>query len=137
MILIRCFIFVFLFSFLNGLGQFYNLGQNPSSTKWRQIKTDDFQLIFPLDFKSKAEELANFITYANTQARLYLHTKPKKISIILQNNTTVDNGFVTLAPKRSEFYGTPSQENEGVDWLKSWLCTNTGMLFNLKSLMKA
>ena len=100
------------------MGQFYNLGQNPSSTKWRQIKTDDFQLIFPLDFKSKAEELANFITYANTQARLYLHTKPKKISIILQNNTTVDNGFVTLAPKRSEFYGTPSQENEGVDWLK-------------------
>ena len=45
-------------------------------------------------------------------------TKPRKISIILQNNTTVDNGFVTLAPKRSEFYATPSQENDGVDWLK-------------------
>lgn len=116
--LIRCLILVFFLSFFNGIGQFYNLGQNPASTKWRQIKTEDFQLIFPSDFESKAQELANLISYANNQARKNLNTKPKKISIILQNNTTVDNGFVTLAPKRSEFYATPSQENEGVDWLK-------------------
>lgn len=118
MVLIRCLILLFFLSFFNGIGQLYNLGQNPTRTKWRQINTDEFQLIFPLDFQNKAQELANFISYANNQARHSLNTKPKKISIILQNNTTVDNGFVTLAPKRSEFYGTPSQENEGVDWLK-------------------
>lgn len=116
--LVRCILGVFLFLSFIVNGQFYNLGQNPSSTKWSQIKTDDFQLIFPNDFEDKAQYLANILTYANEKARLSLTTKPKKISIILQNNTTVDNGFVTLAPKRSEFYATPSQENEGVDWLK-------------------
>ena len=114
----RCLLCVCVFFSLGINGQYYNLGQNPSNTKWRQIKTDNFQLIFPNDFAAKAQELANLLSYANKKSRLTLKTKPKKISIILQNNTTIDNGFVTLAPKRSEFYATPSQENEGVDWLK-------------------
>ncbi|MBI34310.1 MAG: hypothetical protein CMP67_02995 [Flavobacteriales bacterium] len=114
----RCLIIIILLFSLSTKAQYYNLGQNPSSTKWRQIKTDDFQLIFPNDFQEKAQELANLLVYANEKSRLTLNTKPRKISIILQNNTTVDNGFVTLAPKRSEFYATPSQENDGVDWLK-------------------
>ncbi len=113
-----CLIVIFFFLVLCTKGQVYNLGQNPSSTKWSQIKTESFQLIFPDDFKDKAQDLANLLVYANEKSRLTLSTKPKKISIILQNNTTVDNGFVTLAPKRSEFYATPSQENDGVDWLK-------------------
>lgn len=115
---VRCLVGVFFFLSLGLNGQLYNLGQNPSRTKWSQIKTDDFQLIFPNDFEDKAKELANLLVYANNKSRLTLKTKPKKISIILQNNTTIDNGFVTLAPKRSEFFATPSQENEGVDWLK-------------------
>ena len=113
----RC---LFLIIILNAFilkGQLYSLGQNPAGVKWSQIKTENFQLIFPVDFESKAQELANILVYANTVTRKTLKTKPKKISIILQNNTTVDNGFVTLAPKRSEFYATMSQENEGVDWL--------------------
>lgn len=116
--LIRCLITIFLLLSLSSEAQFYNLGQNPASTKWSQIKTDYFQLIFPNDFQDKAQDLANLLAYANEKSRLTLNTKPRKISIILQNNTTVDNGFVTLAPKRSEFYATPSQENDGVDWLK-------------------
>lgn len=116
--LTRCLFGFFLLCSLVINAQLYNLGQNPSRTKWSQIKTDNFQLIFPNDFENKAKELANLLVYANNKSRLTLKTKPKKISIILQNNTTIDNGFVTLAPKRSEFYATPSQENEGVDWLK-------------------
>ena len=116
--LIRCLITILLFFSLSSKAQFYNLGQNPASIKWRQIKTDYFQLIFPNDFQDKAQDLANLLAYANKKSRLTLDTKPRKISVILQNNTTVDNGFVTLAPKRSEFYATPSQENDGVDWLK-------------------
>ncbi len=101
-----------------GFSQFYSNGQNSSSVNWRQINTEDFQIIFPADFGEKAQELANIIVYANKQSREYLKSSPRKISIIIQNNTTVDNGFVTLAPWRSEFYTMPSQENDGVRWLK-------------------
>lgn len=117
-IIVRCFLVITLFFHLNCNGQYYNLGQNPPSTHWLQIKSENFQVIFPSNFKNEAQKLANILTYANEKTRINLNTKPKKISILLQNNTTVDNGFVTLAPKRSEFYATPSQLNEGADWLK-------------------
>lgn len=113
----RC-LFILFFITQQGVSQFYSNGQNSSSVHWRQINTKDFQIIFPEDFGDKAQELANIIVYANKQSREYLNSEPRKISIIIQNNTTVDNGFVTLAPWRSEFYTMPSQENEGVRWLK-------------------
>lgn len=113
----RCVLFLFFISFF-GKAQFYSNGQNASSVNWRQINTKYFQIIFPEDFKGKAQELANIISYANKQSREHLSSEPKRISIIIQNNTTVDNGFVTLAPWRSEFYSVANQENEGVDWLK-------------------
>jgi hypothetical protein len=101
-----------------GNAQLYSNGQNSSSVRWRQIKTEHFQIIFPHDFSRRAQELANIISYANKQAKDTLGNNPKKISIIIQSNTTVNNGFVTLAPWRSEFYTVPSQGNEGVAWLK-------------------
>ncbi|WP_207422685.1 TolB family protein [Desertivirga brevis] len=48
-----------------------------------------------------------------------LNKKPKKISIILQNQGTTSNGFVQLAPRRSEFYTMPSQGFDFQNWLNS------------------
>ena len=76
----RCLIFLSFISLI-GNAQFYSNGQNASSVNWRQIKTKDFQIIFPEDFLSKAQELANIISYANKQSRLHLNSNPKRISI--------------------------------------------------------
>jgi hypothetical protein len=46
--------------------------------------------------------------------------RPRKISIILQNQSSVSNGFVTLTPRRSEFYTMPPQDYNFLgtnDWL--------------------
>jgi hypothetical protein len=48
-----------------------------------------------------------------------LEKKPKRISIILQNQGTSANGFVQLAPRRSEFFATPSQSFDYQNWLNS------------------
>ncbi|HEY0054131.1 MAG TPA: hypothetical protein VGB63_02145 [Pedobacter sp.] len=48
-----------------------------------------------------------------------LGKKPKRISIILQNQGTSANGFVQLAPRRSEFFATPSQSFDYQNWLNS------------------
>ena len=75
----RC---LFLIIILNAFilkGQLYSLGQNPAGVKWSQIKTENFQLIFPVDFESKAQELANILVYANTVTRKTLKTKPTVI----------------------------------------------------------
>jgi hypothetical protein len=47
-------------------------------------------------------------------------TAPKKISVIMQNQSSLSNGFVTLAPRRSEFYTMPTQ-NYNFQGTNDWL----------------
>ncbi|MFM7022106.1 MAG: TolB family protein [Flavobacteriales bacterium] len=97
--------------------QYYYRGQNPSSTKWRQINTEHFQLIYPEDFEVKAQYTANILSLVYEKASKTLVVAPRKISILLQNDLVEANGFVTLAPWRSEFFTTPPQDDEGLEWL--------------------
>ncbi|MCX6181940.1 MAG: hypothetical protein NT150_08450 [Bacteroidetes bacterium] len=97
--------------------QYYVRGQNSSSIHWRQINTEHFQLIYPDDFELKAQQTANLLTLVYEKANKTLIVAPRKISIILQNDLVEANGFVTLAPWRSEFFVTPPQDDEGLEWL--------------------
>ncbi|POY36055.1 hypothetical protein C3K47_12715 [Solitalea longa] len=99
--------------------QVFNYGQNPSSLKWKQIKAENFQVIFPAGFEKEAERTANVLEHLYNYVGKSLQTKPRKISIILQNQAVVSNGFVTLAPRHSEFYTTPPQDLEPNDWINS------------------
>jgi hypothetical protein len=94
-------------------------GGNPSSTKWKQINTDTARIIFPKGFEAKAQRIATII---HTLQKNYSHTigdTIRKVSIVLQNQTLISNGYVGLAPYRSEFYITPPQnafELGAVSW---------------------
>jgi len=107
--------FLFFCSSLNA--QFFNLGQNPSTVKWRQINTDRFQIIFSGDFEASAQHVATVLDYIYEKGMKSMKSEPKKISIILQSQFTNSNGFVSLAPWRSEFFGTPPQDNDALAWL--------------------
>lgn len=97
--------------------QYFLIGQNSSSTQWKQINTEHFQIIYPQDFEEKAQYTASLLTLVYDKATVSLKTQPKKISVILQNDMVEANGFVTLAPRRAEFFTTPPQDDEGLEWL--------------------
>ncbi|HEY0668437.1 MAG TPA: hypothetical protein VGD22_09700, partial [Sphingobacteriaceae bacterium] len=63
--------------------------------------------------------MANTLDLLIVKASKSLGKQPRKISIILQNQSTSSNGFVQLAPRRSEFFTTPPQEFDYQDWLNS------------------
>ncbi|UIR56639.1 hypothetical protein LZQ00_02195 [Sphingobacterium sp. SRCM116780] len=48
-----------------------------------------------------------------------LQVKPRKISLILQNTQLEPNGFVQLAPRKSELYSSPSPEPSNQEWLSN------------------
>lgn len=100
-------------------GQIFPGDQNPPSIKWRQINTENFQLIYPTSFESEAQRMANTLEEIIGKVSATLGKEPRKISIILQNQGTSANGFVQLAPRRSEFFGTPSQAFDFQNWLNS------------------
>ena len=89
--------------------QFVDLGQDPCCTHWRQIKTDNFQIIYPDFFEDNAQYLANIYeklyAHANT-----LGIKPKRMSMIVRANGGVSNGNAGWAPKKSELYTAPPQD---------------------------
>ena len=102
-------VFISLLLTLSANGQFVNFGQSRASIQWKQIKTADFQLIYPDFFEKNAQKMANICT------QLYQHTntlqqKPKRMSIIIHADGGISNGNVALAPRKTELYTMPSQE---------------------------
>ena len=89
---------------------FHNYGQNPSSLKWLQINTPHFRLIFPSQISLTANRTANVLESVYQPVSRSLGHEPRPISIILQNQTTESNGFVSMLPRRSEFITTPPQD---------------------------
>lgn len=104
---------------LSSFGQVFDASQNPPALKWRQIDTQNFQLIYPETFEKEAQRVAATLSLILEKVAEGYRKPPRKISIVLQNQGTTANGFVQLAPRRSEFFTTPSQEFDYQDWLNS------------------
>lgn len=84
-------LWVLLFPVITGYAQFVNFGQDRSSLRWRQINTDNFQLIYPDFFEANAQKMANVYEQLYRHANTLQH-KPGKISMILH----ADGAFRTV-----------------------------------------
>ena len=85
-------------------------GGNPPSVKWKQISTDTARVIFPEGRDSTAQRVASIIHFLAAKNNS-LGGRRDKINIVLQNQSTIANGYVGLGPYRSEFFLTPSFNN--------------------------
>lgn len=112
-------LFLLFISLLNiSKAQYFQTGEDPASIRWRQINTENFQLIYPDYFEDKASNLVMVLEKVYNVGGASLNHKPKKISIILHTQSVKSNGLVAWAPKRSEFYTTPNQAIYPQDWLQ-------------------
>jgi len=83
--------------------------QNPTSIKWMEINSEHTKIIFPEEIKDEAQRVANMIDFLYPYETKTLKTKPKKLPIILLNQSTTSNGYAALRPRRSVWNSTPSQ----------------------------
>jgi len=85
-------------------------GGNRPSTQWYQLKTDSLRVIFSKEMEGQARDIIKsshwFLQHENSLGKKY-----KLLDIILQNRTTIANGYVGLAPRRSEFFMMPELSN--------------------------
>ena len=110
-------LFIFTFYAHDGFSQIFSNSQNPLSVKWRSISSSGFEIIYPTDFETEAQRMANTLPYLYKSVASGLHLKQTQIPILLQNQGVIANGFVQLGPKKSEFYTTPPQFFDSQDWL--------------------
>jgi hypothetical protein len=99
--------------------QLFNEEQNPLSVKWRQISANGFQIIYPSELEKEAQRMANTLGYIYPKVGASLKRGKTTIPLLLQNRGVIANGFVQLAPKKSEFFTTPPQQFDSQDWLNN------------------
>ena len=94
-------IFIFLLLPLTVLGQ--QFGGTPPSQHWKQLNTDTARIIFPAGLDSAANRIGSIVHYLAANSRvgngavispLSLGNQQRKINIVLQNHTTIGNGYV-------------------------------------------
>lgn len=88
-----------------------NFGGNPASVKWKQVNTGKVRVIFPAELDSQAKRVAIIMKMLGDTTALTIGGQQRKWNIILQNQLTVPNAYVRLAPLMSELYMTPVQDN--------------------------
>lgn len=93
---------------------------NPASIKWNQINTENFRLLFPRGYESQAQRVANTLETIREPESKTIGSLPSKITVVLQNQSALSNAFVSITPRRAEFYGMPPQDYNFIgtnDWL--------------------
>ncbi len=95
-------------------------GGHPMGQNWKIMTSEEVRVIYPEGMEDKANRISNIINYMNVNNRMSIGNKKRKFDLVLQNKTTNPNGYVGLAPLRSEFFATPPQSNlvlGSIDWL--------------------
>ncbi|MCS6973475.1 MAG: hypothetical protein NZM13_03235, partial [Cyclobacteriaceae bacterium] len=119
----RCILlFVFYLLGLSRISAQFNevLENNRPSIRFQQIRTPNFRILYPTGFDATAQRVANTLEHVRIPESQSLQRPPRRFTVVLQNQTAISNGFVSLLPRRSEFFTMPPQDYNftgTVDWL--------------------
>lgn len=96
------------------------LENNPPKLKWNKISTPNFRVLYIPGFETQALRMANTFEHIRLPVSASLGKPPRKFTLILQNQSSISNAFVSLLPRRSEFFTMPPQDYNFIgtmDWL--------------------
>ncbi|MEM6770220.1 MAG: hypothetical protein AAF597_06550, partial [Bacteroidota bacterium] len=95
------------------------IGLHPPSVDWQQIDLPEGRIIFPKGYEARAKRVATFIELLEAKHTGTVGEQHYPFDLILQTTNTTINGYVGLAPFRSEFFLTPPQQQNllsTTDW---------------------
>lgn len=96
------------------------LENNRPSLSWFQINTPHFRILYPEGFEEQAQRMAGTMEQLYPRETMSLTSKPRKISIVMQSWAAQSNAFVSVLPRRAEFFTMPAQNYNFIgnnDWL--------------------
>ncbi len=107
-ILRSCLILCLVVAKENLFGQ-VELGLNAPSLKWKEIESPHYRIVFPESRENDARVVSGLLDKYIAEDSPEWTNQPFKTPIILRTQSAISNGFVTLAPWRSEFFLNPPQ----------------------------
>ncbi|HLO90404.1 MAG TPA: hypothetical protein VK172_04485 [Lentimicrobium sp.] len=113
----RLLIFALFLSFSGSLyAQYYDIGQEDNSIKWKQIRTKNFRLIFPDYYENSAVKTALLLEQWRLPVSNSLNLTPPLTPVIFHTGSVYSNAYTIWAPRRIEFLTTPPQEIYAQPW---------------------
>lgn len=91
--------------------------QNPSGIDWKSIDTGTYEIIFPAEIAPLGQRVANLMVHYEKYNYSSIKTEARRIPIVLINNYSEPNGFVSFAPFYSHWFTTPSSF-DSIEWYK-------------------
>lgn len=114
---LSCLILLLLIGWTPSLtAQYVVNGSDPANTRWSQLSSPNYCLIYPEEIDSLARSYLSLLEEARAGVMDPLLIQPKPIPVILHPYNCYSNGMVTWAPKRMELYSTPPTNGYPENW---------------------
>lgn len=82
-----------------------DLMQSSPSHTWKSIENDSVKMIYPDNFVEESIYAANLVKhYSAVVGQSYDIKNPKKFDLVIRTDVASPNGYVTLMPRRSEWF---------------------------------
>lgn len=99
------------------LAQFYDTGRGRTSTRWMQIDSSDYKVVFPRGYDTPAQSVSRLMDTIRPYINYGMSSvSPHKVPVVLQTQSVYSNGYVTWAPFRQEMTMTPPLDTYAQQW---------------------
>lgn len=98
--------------------QYYSWGADAASLRWRTIRTDDVQLIFPDTLRNTARRTLHYIDAARPTIGYGFDHGALRLPFVMHPENLRSNGLVMWLPKRVEFLTPPAIQSYSMPWCK-------------------
>ncbi len=95
--------------FLSGWAAAQGIGLHPPEVDWQQLRAEHVRVIFPAGYEARARRAASLIDRLATDHQRSVGEQLYDFDLVLQTPNMTVNGYVGLAPFRSEYFVTPPQ----------------------------
>ena len=106
----------FAFCSFEANGQLYSVGTEPGNVRWKQVRTENYRVVYPAGMDSLAREYAVSLEKFRGRVGATIGYEPnqcykKQMPVILHPFVASSNGVVTWAPRRMELYTVPDDSS--------------------------
>lgn len=100
------------------VAQYYSWGVDPSSYRWRQMKTEEYRVVYPDTAENIANRMMCYLDAVQDDIAYGYRYPQMQIPFVVHPANSLSNGMVMWMPRRVEFLSTPEIRGYSMPWIK-------------------
>ena len=102
----------------SAMAQYYSWGTDPTSFRWKQMKSDKYRVVYPDTAQNIASRMMYYLNAVEKDIDYGYKYEQLSIPFVVHPANFRSNGLVMWLPKRVEFLSTPDVKGYSMPWLK-------------------